>query len=59
MTIKNFEFLLLETFQLRLSWITILKKKEKNFKNVLIILDYKKISKYNEGKLKNLKITPI
>ena len=50
---KIFEFLLLETFQAGLSWITILKKRE-NFKIAFDNFDYKKISKYNEGKIKKL-----
>ena len=54
---KIFEFLLLETFQAGLSWITILKKRE-NFKIALIILTTKKYLSITREKLKNLKITP-
>ncbi|MFT4985425.1 MAG: DNA-3-methyladenine glycosylase I [Flavobacteriales bacterium] len=44
-----FEFLILETFQAGLSWITILKKRE-NFRNALDNFDYKKIAQYDETK---------
>ena len=40
---KLFEFLILETFQAGLSWITILRKRE-NFRKALDNFDYKKIS---------------
>ena len=40
-----FEFLLLESFQAGLSWITILKKRE-NFRVAFDHFDYKKIAKY-------------
>ena len=39
-----FEFLLLETFQVGLSWITILKKRN-NFKKAFDYFDYNRISK--------------
>ncbi|MFT7072836.1 MAG: DNA-3-methyladenine glycosylase I [Patiriisocius sp.] len=42
-----FEFLILETFQAGLSWITILRKRE-NFRNVFDHFDYKKIATYNQ-----------
>lgn len=48
-----FEFLLLETFQAGLSWITILKKRE-NFRAAFDHFDYKKIAKYNEAKYESL-----
>jgi DNA-3-methyladenine glycosylase I len=48
-----FEFLLLETFQAGLSWITILKKRE-NFRNDFDGFDYKKIAKYNQKKVDSL-----
>jgi DNA-3-methyladenine glycosylase I len=48
-----FEFLLLETFQAGLSWITILNKRE-NFRNAFDHFDYKKISKYPESKYESL-----
>ena len=44
-----FEFLILETFQAGLSWITILKKRE-NFREAFDNFDYKKIAKYTEDK---------
>lgn len=45
-----FEFLLLETFQAGLSWITILRKRE-NFRKVFDDFDYQKIAKYNQDKI--------
>jgi DNA-3-methyladenine glycosylase I len=44
-----FEFLILETFQAGLSWITILRKRE-NFRLAFDFFDYKKIALYNEDK---------
>lgn len=44
-----FEFLLLETFQAGLSWITILNKREK-FRKAFDHFDYKKIASYPESK---------
>ena len=52
---KIFEFLLLETFQAGLSWITILKKRE-NFRKAFSNFNYKKISNYSDEKLKELKL---
>lgn len=46
---KLFEFLILETFQAGLSWITVLKKRE-NFKKAFDNFDYKKIAIYNDNK---------
>ncbi|MCP4977720.1 MAG: DNA-3-methyladenine glycosylase I [Maribacter sp.] len=48
-----FEFLVLETFQAGLSWITILRKRE-NFRKAFDNFDYKKISKYSESKIEAL-----
>ncbi|MEO5790405.1 DNA-3-methyladenine glycosylase I [Gelidibacter sp.] len=48
-----FEFLLLETFQAGLSWITILRKRE-NFKAAFDQFDYKKIAHYNQDKIDSL-----
>ncbi|WP_275316576.1 DNA-3-methyladenine glycosylase I [Tenacibaculum bernardetii] len=48
-----FEFLILETFQAGLSWITILKKRE-NFRLAFDDFDYKKITVYNEDKYNEL-----
>ena len=44
-----FEFLILETFQAGLSWITILKKRE-NFREAFDNFDYKKIANYTDEK---------
>jgi DNA-3-methyladenine glycosylase I len=48
-----FEFLLLETFQAGLSWITILNKRE-NFRAAFDDFDYQKIAKYSESKYNEL-----
>ena len=48
-----FEFLILETFQAGLSWITILRKRE-NFRKALDNFDYKKIANYNQKKIDEL-----
>ena len=48
-----FEFLILETFQAGLSWITILRKRE-NFREAFDFFDYKKIANYNEDKKQEL-----
>ncbi len=45
-----FEFLVLETFQAGLSWLTILKKRE-NFRRAFDNFDYKKIAAYNQSKI--------
>ncbi|MCF6307151.1 MAG: DNA-3-methyladenine glycosylase I [Flavobacteriaceae bacterium] len=45
-----FEFLLLETFQAGLSWITILRKRE-NFRKAFDDFDYQKIANYSEDKI--------
>ncbi|NPA44181.1 MAG: DNA-3-methyladenine glycosylase I [Chlorobi bacterium] len=50
---KLFEFLVLETFQAGLSWLTILKKRE-NFRKAFNNFNYLKISKYNEEKVLEL-----
>ncbi|MBJ2173450.1 DNA-3-methyladenine glycosylase I [Aureibaculum sp. A20] len=50
---KLFEFLVLETFQAGLSWITILKKRE-NFRVAFDNFDYKKIANYGEDKYESL-----
>ena len=50
---KLFEFLILETFQAGLSWITILRKRE-NFKLAFDDFDYKKIALYPEDKIQEL-----
>jgi len=48
-----FEFLVLETFQAGLSWITILNKRE-NFRIAFDQFDYKKIAIYSESKVASL-----
>lgn len=48
-----YEFLLLESFQAGLSWITILKKRE-NFRLAFDAFDYKVISNYNQDKIDKL-----
>jgi len=50
---KLFEFLILETFQSGLSWITILRKRE-NFRKALDNFDYNKIALYDEEKITEL-----
>jgi len=50
---KLFEFLILETFQAGLSWITILRKRE-NFRKAFDNFDYKKIANYSEEKFNEL-----
>lgn len=47
---KLFEFLILETFQAGLSWITILKKRE-NFRTAFDQFDYQKIANYTDDKI--------
>ena len=48
-----FEFLILETFQAGLSWITILRKRE-NFKAAFDNFNYKKIAIYKQKKINEL-----
>jgi DNA-3-methyladenine glycosylase I len=50
---RLFEFLILETFQAGLSWITILRKRE-NFRAAFDNFDYKKVALYDEGKVASL-----
>lgn len=50
---KLFEFLILETFQAGLSWITILRKRE-NFRKAFDNFDYNTVAKYNEDKIQTL-----
>lgn len=45
-----FEFLILETFQAGLSWITVLRKRE-NFRKAFDNFDYKVIAKYDQSKI--------
>lgn len=48
-----FEFLVLESFQAGLSWITILRKRE-NFRKAFDDFDYKKIALYSDEKVEEL-----
>jgi DNA-3-methyladenine glycosylase I len=50
---KHFEFLMLESFQAGLSWLTILKKRE-NFRKAFDGFDPKKVAKYNNRKINQL-----
>ena len=51
---KIFEFLLLETFQAGLSWITILRRR-KNFSTTFDNFDFQKIANYSDEKLEDLR----
>jgi DNA-3-methyladenine glycosylase I len=51
--LKLFEFLILETFQAGLSWITVLRKRE-NFRTAFDNFDYTKIAHYNDAKFDTL-----
>ncbi|MEN8188049.1 MAG: DNA-3-methyladenine glycosylase I, partial [Bacteroidota bacterium] len=50
---KLFEFLILETFQAGLSWITVLRKRE-NFRKAFDNFDYRRIAKYDDNKFNEL-----
>lgn len=52
-----FEFLILETFQAGLSWITILRKRE-NFRKAFDYFDYKAIAGYDQKKVDELLSDP-
>lgn len=52
-----FEFLVLETFQAGLSWITILRKRE-NFRQAFDNFDYNRIANYGESKYEELLLDP-
>ncbi len=52
-----FEFLILETFQAGLSWITILRKRE-SFRKAFDNFDYKKVASYGEEKYEALMENP-
>lgn len=54
---KHFEFLVLESAQAGLSWITILKKRE-NYKEAYDNFDPIKVAKYNEEKIEELRNNP-
>ena len=55
---KLFEFLILETFQAGLSWITILNKRE-NFRTAFDNFDYKKVKDYQEAKIQELLLNAV
>jgi DNA-3-methyladenine glycosylase I len=48
-----FEFIVLESFQAGLSWITILRKRE-NFRDAFDTFDYRKIADYDDKKIDEL-----
>lgn len=50
---KHFEFLVLESFQAGLSWLTILKKRE-NFRKAFSDFDPEKVAKYDKKKIEKL-----
>ena len=50
---KLFEFLILETFQAGLSWITVLRKRE-NFRKAFDNFNYEKIAEYKQPKIDEL-----
>ncbi|SDQ08573.1 DNA-3-methyladenine glycosylase I [Flagellimonas zhangzhouensis] len=52
-----FEFLILETFQAGLSWITVLRKRE-NFREAFDHFDYQRIANYNQSKIEELLQNP-
>lgn len=54
---KLFEFLLLETFQAGLSWITILRRRE-SFAKAFDNFDYKKIAQYGQEDIDRLMADP-
>jgi DNA-3-methyladenine glycosylase I len=54
---KHFEFLVLESAQAGLSWITVLRKRE-NYRAAYDNFDYKKVSEYDENKIEELLQNP-
>lgn len=50
---KHFEFLLLETMQAGLSWLTILRRRE-NYRKAFASFDAKKVAKFDEAKIEEL-----
>ncbi|CAG0960008.1 DNA-3-methyladenine glycosylase 1 [Flavobacteriales bacterium] len=50
---KLFEFLILESFQAGLSWLTVLKKRE-NFRKAFANFDVQKVAKFNAAKIETL-----
>jgi DNA-3-methyladenine glycosylase I len=55
--IKHFEFLVLESAQAGLSWITVLRKRE-NYRRSMDGFDVEKIANYDEKKLAELLLNP-
>ena len=51
--LKHFEFIVLDTFQAGLSWLTVLKKRE-NFREAFDGFDFVSISRYNQEKIAEL-----
>jgi DNA-3-methyladenine glycosylase I len=51
--VKLFEFLILESFQAGLSWLTVLKKRE-NFRKAFANYDVKKVAKFDKKKFDSL-----
>src|SRR5699024_8588014 len=49
-----FEFIVLESFQAGLSWLTILRKRE-NFRRAFDNFDYRKIAQYSDQKKEDLR----
>ncbi len=54
---KHFEFLVLESAQAGLSWLTVLRKRE-NYRKALDGFDAQKIARYDEKKLEELLLNP-
>ena len=54
---KLFEFLILETFQAGLSWITVLRKRD-HFRKVFDQFDFDKVATYDEARLETLRKDP-
>lgn len=50
---KLFEFLILETFQAGLSWLTVLRKRE-NFRAAFADFDFHQVAKFDEAKIQEL-----
>ncbi len=50
---KLFEFIILETFQAGLSWLTVLNKRE-NFRKAFDDFDFRKVANYDQEKLDSL-----
>lgn len=54
---RIFEFLVLESAQAGLSWITVLKKRE-NYRRLFANFDPRKVAKFNEKKVQSLLLDP-